>query len=466
MVNVTLERVPGRPLAVLTVEDDAPLGFADLTHAFTMFAESKKKVDPEKRGRFNLGEKLVLALCEEARICSTTGTVIFGPGGRSRSPKKRERGSEFRGTLRMNRGEYEEACEAVRSAIVPEGIETTFNEQILPTRLPIHSFEVSLPTEIADTEGLLRRTMRKALVRVYEPTAGEVPSLYEMGIPVVETGDKWHIDIGQKVPLNMDRDNVTPAYLRTIRTVVLNEMHHRISAEDANDGWVREATADARCSDEAVRTAVVHRFGTKRVSYDPSDPEANKRAVSAGYTVVSGSQLSKQEWANVKRAEAMLPAGQVTPSPKPFSNDPNAPPCRMVREDQWTEGMKQIAAYAQMLAKELMKVDIKVRIADDTGMKASAAYGQCHLVFNLAYLGRRWFEHGADHRVDSLLIHEFGHQYSGDHLSSEYYKALCTLGAKLKALAIQRSELFSPFVPENRILGNEPGGLQGFKATA
>ena len=26
--------------------------------------------------------------------------------------------------------------------------------------------------------------------------------LYELGIPVVETGDKWHYSVRQKVPLN------------------------------------------------------------------------------------------------------------------------------------------------------------------------------------------------------------------------------------------------------------------------
>jgi 3-(3-hydroxy-phenyl)propionate hydroxylase len=35
------------------------LHLSDLTHAFTLFAESAKKGDAEKRGRFNLGEKLV-----------------------------------------------------------------------------------------------------------------------------------------------------------------------------------------------------------------------------------------------------------------------------------------------------------------------------------------------------------------------------------------------------------------------
>src|SRR5690348_10305169 len=61
-VNVNL-RMLGNGHAELIVEDNSPEGFKDLAHAFTLFAESDKKGNAEKRGRFNLGEKLVLALC-------------------------------------------------------------------------------------------------------------------------------------------------------------------------------------------------------------------------------------------------------------------------------------------------------------------------------------------------------------------------------------------------------------------
>src|SRR5438876_6624914 len=56
-VSVSLEYV-GHNKARLVVEDDAPEGFKDLSHAFTLFASSTKTANPEQRGRFNLGEKL------------------------------------------------------------------------------------------------------------------------------------------------------------------------------------------------------------------------------------------------------------------------------------------------------------------------------------------------------------------------------------------------------------------------
>src|ERR1700682_4502889 len=65
-IAVTLALVPGRPLADLTVEDDSPEGFRDLSHAYTLFAASYKRDNPEQRGQFNIGEKMVLAVCESA----------------------------------------------------------------------------------------------------------------------------------------------------------------------------------------------------------------------------------------------------------------------------------------------------------------------------------------------------------------------------------------------------------------
>ena len=62
------------------------------------------------------------------------------------------------------------------------------------------------------------------------------------------------------------------------------------------------------------------------------------------------------------------------------------------------------------------------------------------LVLNIFRLDADWFERGITEDVVWLLVHEFGHQYSEDHLSSEYHEALCRIGAKLFALA-RRNEV-------------------------
>ena len=292
-VEVTLERIPGSPYAKLVVADDNPLGFANLTHAFTLFAESERKGDATKRGRFNLGEKLVLAVCRSATIETTSGTLIFNDSGRRKTGKATAAGSVFTGEMRMSDAEIAECNEAVARLIPPAGIETIYNGTILEERDLVGARECKLPVEIADKEGVLRRSQRMTKICLFEPLPGEKASIYEMGIPIVETGDRWHVNVLQKVPLNFDRDNVTPAYLALVRSIVLARMTDELSEADANSTWTRDAVEQHgdKLPEATVEKIMDLRFGEKRVSYDPSDPEANNRAVSAGYTVVHGSQI-------------------------------------------------------------------------------------------------------------------------------------------------------------------------------
>jgi hypothetical protein len=445
-VKVTLEPIQNKQQAVLWVEDDSPDGFHDITHAYTLFAPSDKKANPEKRGRFNLGEKLVLACCIDASVTTTTGCVVFARDGkRIRGRRQTYKGSIFQATIKVTREEIVEITKAFFRLLPPEGIVTSFNGNTLVPRKTKHHFTATLATEISDEEGNLRPTRRKTEVEVYQPEDGEVPHLYEMGIPVVPTNDKWHINVQQKIPLNMDRDNVTPAYLRRLRVLVLNEMFDCIDKEDANT-WCRDAVADKEASHEAVHASLDLRFGDKRVIFDPTDPEANSLAVSKGYTVIHGRSLSKGEWDNVKKTGAALPAGQVTPSPKPYSDDPNADPVDIILEDKWTEEQRLVCDYTSWLAYRLLQRDVTVTIVNTTNYFA-AAYGKGRLDFNLKRLGKAFFIGVAKHNLDAvdrlhdLLIHEFAHEYSTDHLSSKYHEACTKIGAKLTRLALGTTPL-------------------------
>ena len=102
--TVTIESSGRR--ANIVVEDDAPEGFYDLSHAYTLFAHTRKRAEPEQRGRFNLGEKQVLSLCDEARITTTKGTVCFlSNGERKNSKEKTEKGSRIFLSLKMKKSD-------------------------------------------------------------------------------------------------------------------------------------------------------------------------------------------------------------------------------------------------------------------------------------------------------------------------------------------------------------------------
>lgn len=430
-VNVTLEKEPRSHYSTIRVEDDDPNGFKTLEHAWTLFAESAKKGDAEKRGRFNLGEKLVLAMCLEAEIASTTGTVHFGANGRRRTLARRERGTVFTGRFRLTTQEYLDCCSVMDQVLPPAGVTTIFNNRELVVRTARAEVEATLPTEVADADGLLRPTRRKTVVRVHELRPQETGFIYEMGIPVVETGDDYHVDIQQKVPLGLDRDNVQPSYLRAVRTIVLNQMHQQITPEQSNAIWVRDATNGRDAKPQAVTSIVKARFGQKAVSYDPSDPEANKIAVSEGYTVVHSGHFSGAEWVNVRLSGALLPAGQVTPSSKVFAED-GGTPLKYVMPHDWTPHEKMMVNRYKRWSQLLIGNVVTVKIAIAPKSKFLAFYQRMSrsLVLNCSTLGSSFFEQGVSENAISLCIHELGHEYSSDHLSRKYYDALTMLGAR------------------------------------
>lgn len=435
-VKVTLlSHATARGRAELAVEDNSPDGFADLTHAFTLFAPSEKVHDETKRGRFNLGEKLVLAICDDAVVSSTKGAFRFDSKGRTPLRQKRDFGSLFSARIRLTKAEVAEVESLFFSLIPPHGTTTTFNGQALPHRSPVRTFQVNLPTERADEDGILRRTRRNTWVNLYETVGDETPHIYELGIPVVEYDGKFHVDIAQKVPLTFERDNVTPAYLREIYVAIVNEAHDLLSKGDVTESWVRVAASDERVDDAAVRDITVKRFGEKTVAYDPSDPQANAEAVLKGYTVIHGGMLSKGEWANVKRGGLIRPAGQVTPSNSTMESSPDGVP--PLSQDDWTPSMFHVANYAACLAKELLGVDIKVYVYRmPFGQRSAAWYGRGSLSFNLTVLGHSWFNEPNQQKVDALLIHEFAHHNVADHLSESFHDECCRLGAKLRNVAV------------------------------
>ena len=110
----------------------------------------------------------------------------------------------------------------VSRLISPERFVTVFNGVVVEQKLPLKEFKTTLPTEFATEDGFLRRMNRKTTIRLFTVQPGEAATLYEMGIPMVETGDKWHCDIEQKVPLPLDRENVPPGFLRQVRVAVFN----------------------------------------------------------------------------------------------------------------------------------------------------------------------------------------------------------------------------------------------------
>jgi hypothetical protein len=442
-VDVTLTR-PKNGTSTLTCIDDAPGGFANLTHAHTLFAESDKKNKATKRGRFSAGDKYVLALMRQATVTSTTGQIVFQSNGQRKThdEKRTEVGSEFKGVLNMTDEDYDDMMSKVFAIIPPANIPTFINGQQVAFRKPVHTFKVKLPTELADDAGILRSRKRETIVNLYAAQDGEKATLYEMGIPVVPVDEnlRWHVDIGQKVPLNIERDNVTPSYLRDVYNAVLAEKVNELSEEEASAAWITTAMESPKASKETLQGVITKRFGSGAVRRDYSDKGSNREAQSQDRKVVERAAFPKAVWENLNKQELLPKAGDVCPT-----DFACLVPTESFPPNRWTPAMKAYTDFLTQMAPILIDHTVTVEYIKDSRVEFRGCTrwkkGSFILEINLEY-------HDVTDWLGNvyLMLHEFAHHkvQSNDHLWKVFYYTVNVLGAKLVKLAVQQPALF-PF---------------------
>lgn len=437
-VSLTLTK-PVNGASTLICVDDAPRGYADLSNAHTMFAESKKKTDHKKRGRFNVGEKYVLALCDKATITSTTGRTIFHEDGTRTHDKIRTKaGTEFRGELSLTEEEFNDLSAQVKRVIPP--ISTFFNEVEISPRTPLHEFTTTLPTEIADDNGVPRTRQRQTSVRLYDPLTGEQPTLYELGMPVVEIDGRWHVDVQQKVPLNIERDNVTPGYLRTLRVAIVNQCKDFLTEEDAAAAWVNDALASPKIEPEATKAIIEKRFGEKAVLYDASDLGSNRECVAEDRVVIPRNTFTKEQRANVNKV--VQKASDIHPTNLNLdTTTKRIPPEKLL--DTQAVFKKFILDVAPLMLEHKLE---EVRFIDDDTLDI---YGCTKWMKADKFI---FTVNVANHDVEDwqrnfdLFIHELSHHavQRNDHLFEDFWRTASEMGAKLVQIALDHPHLFPP----------------------
>ena len=326
-------------------------------------------------------------------------------------------------------------------------------------RVPKATFEVMLPTEIPDEEGRFQRTRRKTKAAVYEPLGDETPHIYEMGKPVAETYE-WHIDVQQKVPLCAERKDVDRTYARQLRTAVANRMLEQVTEEDVEEPWVMKAIRFYDIERRVLEDVVKKRFGEKAVLQDPSDRKANHRAALYGYEVVSDETVPHSAWNTLETSGTMRRAGYEINYRK------NCDVFKMAQSneyprDRWTPAMERVVEFTSIAAERLLGTSIAVRVLRLTSNAFDGYYGKepkPYFHFNMERLGKKWFEPENRANILDLIIHEFGHHYSGDHLSKKYYKAVTDLGARMTEWALEEPEAFDLLDPVAPAKGQNDDG--------
>ncbi len=442
-VDVTFEHL-GRQEYRLKVSDDNPGGFADLRDAYTVFAPSKKKEDPTKRGRFCFGEKWVIARCHEVVITSTGGRVIFDVANdkRTRSPKATEAGTVVECRLRITGEEYDKACEQLKHILVPERITLTLNGHVFPGRSPVRTAEATLPTEYADENGDLRRTERKTPIDIYDVRVGEVAGVFELGIPVVETGDVFHYDVRQRIPLPINRNNVHPSYLKRLRGAVLDATADLLTPEQSANKGVTDGIAAAK---PATRVTVMDtRFGEKRYVTD-FNREAGGELFAEGHTPVPPNAFDSETWKALKEADAIRSASQLRPT--------RYIAARRLTEEMITPAMRKFRDFAELLCRLTLNKSIGSWDWNDNPSAGNVASCGPHgtdaiaMTINAGALGFEWFSEqpATCARNIDLLIHELGHHAGAIDCTREHANEMTKIAATLAVLMLTRPALFEEF---------------------
>lgn len=437
--KLAIERIEGSPYVRITAEDASPSGFSDLADAYTMFKASKKAGDAEKRGRFNLGEKWIIVLSRRARIISTTGGIVFDEDGRHETRERRDAGTLAEFEVRMTDEEMRQAIADFKLIIPPPGCETSINGVVIERREAVGSFVETLPTVLANAEGELRRTRRKATCHIYSPRPGEKAMIFEMGIPIVETGDRFHVDIGQKVPLSHDRDNVSPEFLRRVRVAILNQCAELLEKDDTQESWVVEAMGDDQTSDDVVAKVIAKRFGERVAVYDPNDPEAAKQAAAAGFTVLHGRSLPREAFSRAKAAGVLK-----TPRAFGFQSAASVPARleggegetpRAVPRSSWNDRMCRFSLMLEWFADRVLEAPApSLEFCDEPEFETEAILSESSLIVNIARTS-------IDTRESclALLIRHTAGLLIRDRLSEEFWRELARLGAKAAVACTESS---------------------------
>lgn len=233
----------------------------------------------------------------------------------------------------------------------------------------------------------------------------------------------------QKVPLTLDRASVSYSFKLSITQKAVELGAALLTEEGARSGAVSSALV-GMTDDVAVRTIVERRFG-KAVVYDPSNPESNKLALDAGFKVVHGGELSKHAWTAVRRSGALKPAGRVFATGKVETSPDGQPP---VPRDDWTPEMEKVAEYAGRFAEHTCDKSIAVEFFRIPGAEFGAMCGWGLIAFNLSSPGFGKMVRELDQEaIDAVLIHECAHFRASDHLTHEYHRECCRIGAKARS---------------------------------
>lgn len=422
------------------VIDDSPEGFKDLRDAYTIFRDTYKRADPTKRGRFNIGEKQALCRCKNARIDTMKGSVIFDfdKGERYSGRNRTKKGTKVEFVFRASQKDFEEILSELKTYLSPKDIKFLLNGELIPYRKPFKIISATLTTEINNEEGILSKTKRKTDIHIHK--VEDKPHLYEMGIPVEEIECKYSIDVQQKIPLGIDRETVSEAYLKDVYAEVLNATINDIEEEEISSSWVKISQEDDRTKPKILKKVLDKRYGKKHVVASPNDPISVDEAKSRGYTIIHGRQESKETWQRIKESKTEEP--EIMPSStEKFGSKGFAVSTPITPNPK----MSEVAVLINKIAQRFQNTKwITVEFVKSPNWSALAQYSSDgkKFTFNVTKLGMKFFDEPISAKMLNLIIHELAHE-QGHHTDKSYHEEITRLAGELIITALKEPEFFN-----------------------
>ncbi len=431
---------PGEMQAVFIVEDDGD-GFVNIKDAYTLYGWTRKRSDPKVRGRFNLGEKEIVALASHAEIQTTSGWVEWHGDERTQGDEGRANGTIVSLHLPWTQEDLDKTVAKLKQLIPPEDKTYLVNNEEILHRDVLYKFEAQLATVLLKGNQLAP-TARKTEVHIYDVREGEVASLLEMGIPVQDIDTPWHLDVQQKIPLSPHRNAVTPGYLQDVYAEALNLLAKYMTEEQASASWVDTAMVDKRCTDYAVATITKKRY-PDTVFWSP-DKLANETARDKGFNVLHSRGIDKEVLARLKGA-GMETTHERFGVEWADDREDAEPTFEVIKA---TPVMRQMERFIQSLGVELLGFSPEVsfqRVKNARNLDWCASWGNGTLNFYVNRLKDDFFETLGAEQI-SIVLHEFAHHGTSpiDEPHDVHYRdRLEDLAGKTVVAALEMPELFN-----------------------
>ena len=407
------------------VEDDGP-GFRNVSDAYTLMGDTAKRMDPERRGRFNMGEKEVICVAVWATVETVGSTVEFPEdGGRLVRPNRRRRGTRITAMMPWGDEEREHLIQRMRMIRPPEETNYSVNGKRVRREPELRIGRMELDTVVQDTPGSpMRATRRRTDIHIL-PKSEDSGWIYEMGIPIQEIESSYSVDVMQKVPMPPNRDTVSEAYLKKIYTEILNVMHDEMPPEYFSENWVRTGVENRAVETASVKSVIRNRHGDHVVTWS-SNLDANMKATDAGYQVLHPRNLGKAELENMRRLGELKSANEI------FGRDDEEENTIIEPGDPVRDAFAEwVATLGRMAGKEVTPVftrnERSTQIASCTMNTQNP-----EMRFNTHHLDQEFFAERGEEQLD-LVIHELGHAEMSGEMSHgpRWGEACCRVGSMI-----------------------------------